>query len=382
MKETKMFLWDFITPKKVKKYVLYIFLFAILTQILFEYKNIFHINSFACSTIGIGIAFTSTAYVIYTYSVLENIKLYLTFPIGKWKLFGAYFSALWVCTVIQRISFVIVIIANFGDHSLENSVLLLINSGAAVLINIGILLGKNGKRKAMIFENILLLILLFFFGGINLHFGYKLVLVLFICICGIVTWRKSPITDLIINHEPKNKFLDQKGIRNYFLKVVFAEKIYIINTIFIVAFMFVLCFISRENPIMFQLVWCIGAINTPFVTMISSDVWVARHIDMLPEKQNNIYRQYGGFLFVYFVAVNMIIIGAKSVVSGVVATDIFFALFLAIVEAIVAIILEKRYRITGWQTKQELWKNPRKYVLPLMVFVMVSIYYYISSLFI
>ena len=379
MKESKMFLWDFITPKKVKKYVLYIFLFAMLTKIFFEDKNIFQINSFACSTIGIGIAFTSTAYVIYTYSILENIKLYLTFPIGKWKLFGAYFAALWICTVIQRISFIIVIIANFGSHIFENSILLLANSGAAVMINIGILLGKNGKRKVLIAENIILLILLFFLGGVNIHFGYKLVLVLLIAICGAAAWRKSNITDLIIIHEPKNKLLAQKGTMNYFLKIVFAEKICIVNTIFIVAFMLVFCLISMENPILFQLIWCIGAINTPFGTMISGDMWIARHIDMLPEKQNNIYRQYGRFLSGYFVVVNMMIIGAKSVVSKVVAADFFFALFLALLETILAVTLEKKYRITGWQTKQELWKNPRKYVLSLTVFVIVSVYYYICG---
>lgn len=375
MRESKMFLWDFITPKKIKNYVLYLIVFAVLTGILFEDKEIFHINSFACSTIGIGIAFTSTAYVIYTYSIFENIKLYLTLPISKWKLFGAYFAALWVCTIIQRISFVIVVLVNYGSNILENSILLIVNSGVAVLINIGILLGKNGKRKVIVFKNTILLILLFLFGGMNLHFGYKLVLVFFIGVGGIVTWRKSVVTDLIITHEPKNKLLAQKGIRNYFLKVVFAEKIYIVNTICIVAFMLVLCLISRENPILFQLVWCIGAINTPFVTMISSDVWVARHIDMLPEKQNNIYWQYGRFLCGYFLAVNMIIIGAKSMVSEFVTPDVFFALFLAILETISAVFIEKKYRITGWQTKQELWKNPRKYVLPLIVFVVVSIYY-------
>lgn len=377
MKESKMFLWDFITPKKMKNYLLCIFLFAILTQIFFEDENVFQMDSFAYSTIGIGIAFTSTAYVIYTYSTLENIQLYLTFPIGKWKLFGAYFAALWICTLIQRISFVIVIIVNAGSHILENSILLLVNSGAAVLINIGILLGKNGKRKVMMFENMILLLVLVLLGGMKLHFGCKIVLAFMTGILGIVTWGKSVTTDLIVTHEPKSKLLNRKGVRNYFVKVVFAEKIYLVNTICIIGFMLVLGLISRKNPLIFYLVWCIGAINTPFVTMISGDVWITRHMDMLPEKKNNIYVQYAGFLSVYFAIVNTIVILEKSAVNAVAPADVFLALFLAAAETFFAVFLEKKYRITGWQTRQELWKNPRKYIIPLMIFGLVAVYYYL-----
>lgn len=378
MIKNNIFLRDFVTFKKIKNYVIYIFLFAIFTNIFFEDKHVFQISSLACSTIGIGIAFTSTAYVIYTYSTFENMKLYLTLPIGKWKLFFSYFFALWTCTVIQRISFVIVIIINFGSNVLLNSILLLLNSGAAILINIGILLSKNGKRKAMLFVNIFLLILLVLLGGLDLHFAYKYLFTVLIGICAVMTFFKSAITDLVITHKLQNKFLT-KGITNYFLKVVLAEKIYLVNTACIVAFLFIFCLISKDNPLLFHLVWCIGAINTPFVTMISGDVWIARHIDMLPIKQNNIYRQYAYFLSIYFAAVNLIILLIKSVITKVSATDIFLSLLLAVLETITAVILEKRYRITKWQTKQELWKNPRKYILPLMIFAVVSIYNYLTG---
>lgn len=155
-----------------------------------------------------------------------------------------------------------------------------------------------------------------------------------------------------------------------------TEKIYIVNTICIIAFLIVLCVISRKNPIMINLTWCIGSINTPFLTMVSGDKWIARHIDMLPVKQNNIYKQYSLFLAGYFILINIVIILSKyAILNRFMLNDIFLALLLVFLETALAGILERNYRIKGWQTKQELWKNPRKYILPLVVFIYVSIYY-------
>ena len=75
MTENKMFLRDFMTQAKIKKYILYMLGFAALIKLFFQDKTIFYISDIAGSMIGLGIAFTSTAYIIYTYSTLENIKL-------------------------------------------------------------------------------------------------------------------------------------------------------------------------------------------------------------------------------------------------------------------------------------------------------------------
>ena len=67
-----MFLRDFMTQAKIKKYILYMLGFAALIKLFFQDKTIFYISDIAGSMIGLGIAFTSTAYIIYTYSTLEN----------------------------------------------------------------------------------------------------------------------------------------------------------------------------------------------------------------------------------------------------------------------------------------------------------------------
>ena len=376
MIENKMFIRDFITPTKLKKYLIYIAIFAFLMELLFKDKVLIYFSDSASSVIGIGIAFSSTAYVIYTYSVLENIRLYLTLPIRKGKVFGAFFLALWLCSIIQRISFVIILIAYFNDHIIENIVLLLVNSGVAVLINIGILLGKNAKKTGSIILNFILVCILLLIGYCDLLFLYKLFFALLIGICAILSFGKKDITDLIIYHEPKTS--KRRLTTNYFLRVVTTEKIYLINTFCIVVFLIVLFLISKSNPIMMNLTWCVGAVNTPFLTMISSDPWVSRHIDMLPERKNNIFMQYRIFLTVYFIFINVLIVAAKYfLIGGAWWKDIIFAVLLIIFETHFSTMLENKHRIVGWQTKQELWKNPRKYILPLGVFTCATIFYLI-----
>ena len=292
-------------------------------------------------------------------------------------MFLAYFLALWICTLIQRISFVIIIIADFGTHVVQNIILLVISSAAAVLINIGILLGKNAKERSMILWNVILICALFFLGYSEIAFGYKLLLSFCIGVSAICTYQKVEITDLVITHQPSMR-TQRRGIVNYFFRVAMAEKIYITNTVCIVAFLVVLCVMSKNNPIMMSLVWCIGSVNTPFLTMISGDLWIARQIDMLPIRQNNIYKRYSLFLASYFLLTNFMIVIVKYIIlKEVLMKDILLALLLVILETVLAIMLEKTYRVKGWQTKQELWKNPRKYILPFAIFVFVSFYNFV-----
>ena len=73
----------------------------------------------------------------------------------------------------------------------------------------------------------------------------------------------------------------------------------------------------------------------------------------------------------------MIVLVKYIILKEVLIKDILLALLLVILETVLAIMLEKTYRVKGWQTKQELWKNPRKYILPFAIFVFVSFYNFV-----
>ena len=373
---TKVFLRDFMTPKKIRNYLIAVVVFGGLIFSLSGGGESFVLSDSAGGMIGIGIAFTSTAYVIYTYSTWDKIRLYVALPIGKWKLLGGYFLALWLCTLLQRMSFVILVLAVFGKHVWENVCLLLLSSGAAVLINIGILLGRNAKRRGLVFANVALLLLLLALQLPCFAFREKLLFSVSAGLAAAALWIPCRETDLILRHQPGKTACRNRRIVNYFLRTMLAEKIYMVNTVCIFAFLIVLCIAGRSNPIMWNVAWCVGAVNTPLLTMLSADVWTSRQIVMLPGRNNNLYAQYAVFLGGYFVLVNLaLVLGRYLIVGEAGISDFLMAAILAAVETGAAVFMEKNGRITGWQTKQELWKNPRKYVLPLIIFALVSVRY-------
>lgn len=356
---TRMFLKDFITVHKAIKYLITLILFGVfLWAFSIEGQNP-AINGKVGVSLGICVAFSSTVYVIYTYSKIEKIKLYISLPVNKWRLFLGYFCALFSCTMIQRVSFIIMVLIFWGNSNWKNILLITIASAVAVLINIALFLGKNRNNKGIIIINSIILLALLIVGNSALSIFIQLPVVVFMGGVSIATWKGCDVTDLIIEYKIKDKIFGKTRVSNYFVRVVLSERCYITNTIIIFIFIIVFTFVNRSNLLMWNLAWSIGAINTPFLTMLSGDLFMVRQVDMLPKKKNYIYGQYYSFLIGYFCIANLIIILAKKIIiGGNISFDIVYAVILVVIETIVACYLEENHRIKEWQTKQELWKHP------------------------
>ncbi len=377
MLQTNVFFRDFITKEKVKRYFLYLVLFALGIWILRMNGNLIALNQGWIGFFGITVAFASTSYTIYTYSLAEKIRLYLTLPIGRYQIFFAYFFALFVVTMIQRISFFLVLLlfTESGVVLLEHVVLLIAVVFVTVLLNVGILLGRNRGSKWKVLCNFMCLGILAAICILKQPNWMRVLEVFVVGILGILLWKNQSATDLILFYNIKRSPKKEKKSANYFFRVLQAEKIYRTNTLFIMGFLLLWCVIARENSILFGISWSIGAVNTPFLTMLSADVYLTRQVAMLPEKRNSIYRQYAAFLATYFLIINIIILGARIMIFKEwtlfrIIFHVIEMLVITLLEVFLGIYLEKRHRITGWQTKQELWKHPRKYLLPAIVFLL------------
>lgn len=380
MWQTNVFLRDFITKKKIKRYVLYLLFFTLGMWGLKMSGNSIVLKSEIMGISGITVAFASTSYTIYTYSVAEKIRLYLTLPIQRYRIFLAYFLALFAVTMIQRISFLLIILlfAESGIMLLEHMALLLAIVFVTVLLNVGILLGKNSSSKWKVLCSFLCLGALAVISILEQPEWMRILEVLAVGVLGSLLWKNQRATDLILVHHIKKSRKKRRNSGNYFFRVLQAEKIYRTNTLFILGFLLIWCFISRKNSMLFGITWSIGAVNTPLLTMLSGDEYLTRQVAMLPQRKSSIYLQYGVFLGIYFLIVNSMILGAEIIIfeewtlfrillSGI------EMLLISLLEVFLGIYLEKKHRITGWQTKQELWKHPRKYLLPAIVFLLFSL---------
>lgn len=380
MWQTNVFLRDFITKKKIKRYVLYLLFFTLGIWGLQMSGNSIALKSGIIGILGITVAFASTSYTIYTYSLAEKIRLYLTLPIQRHQIFLAYFLALFAVTMIQRISFLFIILlfAESGIMLLEHMALLLTIVFVTVLLNVGILLGKNSGSKWKVLCSFLCLGALAAISLLEQPEWMRILEVLVVGVLGSLLWKNQRATDLILVHHIKKSRKKGRNSANYFFRVLQAEKIYRTNTLFILGFLLIWCVIARKNSMLFGITWSIGAVNTPLLTMLSGDEYLTRQVGMLPQRKGSIYLQYGVFLGIYFLIVNSIILGAEIIIlkewtlSRIVLSGIEM-LLISLLEVFLGIYLERKHRITGWQTKQELWKHPRKYLLPAIVFFLFSL---------
>lgn len=366
MSMIKVFLKDFITRRRAAWSVIALALVAVILA-AFQLPK-FALASIA-GTIGIMVCFFPTMYTIYTYAVPEHIRLYLTMPVSNWKIILSFVLALFVQTLLERIAFVVLVIGFLFENPLPIITFLICSGLVTVLLNVVILLGMNSKKAVACIAGLLL------FAGL-----------IAVCVLvgslplqlGLVAAIGAMSVLLMLRHGGEDLMVRRAGAktsgfgRNYFWSVLLSEKMYLLNTAMVVAFagVFLFGFAERGNPIMECIPWVVAAVNTPVTTMLSGDKWLVRQSEMLPDQHGAIMGMYRRFLAVYFTATNLIVLMLC------IAHASHFSLYLVIqflaaviIEIGLASYLETKQRITDWQTKQQLWRNPRKYIMPVAVFI-------------
>lgn len=362
----KVFLKDFITRRRVVWSVIALGLVAA-TLAAFRLPK-FELASVA-GTIGIMVCFFPTMYTIYTYTVPEHIRLYLTMPVTDWQLILSYAAALFVQTLLERMAFVVLVVIFLFENPLPIIAFQLCSGLVTVLLNVAILLGVNSKKVVTCIAGLLLfaglLAVCVLIGGLPLQLG-------------LATAIGGASVLLMLRHSSEDLMVRRAGAKtsgfghNYFWSVLLSEKMYLLNTAMVVAFagVFLFGFAERGNPIMESIPWVVAAVNTPVTTMLSGDKWLVRQSEMLPDQHGAIMGMYRRFLAVYFTATNLIVLMLCIAHAGQYSLHLVIQFLAAvIIEIGLASYLETKQRIAGWQTKQQLWRNPRKYIMPIAVFV-------------
>ena len=152
------------------------------------------------------------------------------------------------------------------------------------------------------------------------------------------------------------------------------EKVYIVNTLMLIALIIFLVYVQGENYIIWAMSWAIGSVNTPVLTMLSSDLNLRKHAEMISNKDQGVWKMYKKFLTFYFLSINLFIVLLNILFAkNNLLVSVLVCIILSIIEPRIATLLEIKYPLVKWQTKQELWKHPRKYVISLLVFIFTTI---------
>ena len=73
---------------------------------------------------------------------------------------------------------------------------------------------------------------------------------------------------------------------------------------------------------------------------------------------------------VYYLVTNTVVLALTILHAGDFKPYLLIQFTIVVLlEVILVSYLETKKRIIGWQTKQQLWRNPRKYIMPAIVFI-------------
>ena len=367
---TKVFLKDMLDRRTILKYFVGLVLIYVGMDFLIDKDpNLLSINFdlrlvlFVCFAL-----FTTIVYFAKTFTSTENTLLYYQLPVKLKKINLSFILSLIIDSVIRKF-LPLAVIAYVLKAPIEfYPIILLMLPIICMLGSLPSSRNIGGDKKLIV--SLLLLgsiaLILFLFYKTSLRIGMKALISILAIFILVIILSKFYLNQAILSQQEmgsNRKF----RISNYFLKFILAENVYLINTVGIIL-MIIFVSIMIPGAIKIPLALAIATVNTPLLTILSTDKGLATYKKMLPKSNKSLDKDYIKILFIYFALVHLIVLlanqGQMSVkfVIGLIAFIAF--------DTLVAYFMENKYPIVGKKTTMAVWKSPRKYILGAVVFIL------------
>ena len=198
-----------------------------------------------------------------------------------------------------------------------------------------------------------------------------------------VLYAVQPFESFYVTSNSSLKVKVKKGkpkalLLRYITRYLLENKNYIISSVVIVAFGCVLSINSEKQGLAFGcgLGLSMISMNTPMAIIVSSNRGLKQKLDVLPDKTRNFFVPYALVVFGFYVIVNTVFLTVFGLFGGNVGIKgILTALLFAVESSVYTAFIEDRFTITKWNTEQDLWHNPRKYILPVALLLQASLIY-------
>lgn len=153
----------------------------------------------------------------------------------------------------------------------------------------------------------------------------------------------------------------------YLLRYLITNKNYLLNTAGFCAIAGFMPFIlgQFEGLNVMPLGFAILCLNTPICILLSCDPNLEQAVRVLPGQARRFCSRYCLFIFNVNMAVSSVYLISWQIQHGSVGgIDIITALLFALQSAIFSVLLEWLYPIRKWKIENDLWRHPRKYIVP------------------
>ncbi len=162
----------------------------------------------------------------------------------------------------------------------------------------------------------------------------------------------------------------------YLLRYLITNKNYLLNTAGLCVIAGVMPFIlgQFEGVNVMPLGFAVLCLNTPICILLSCDPGLEQAVRTLPGQAKRFYTNYCFFIFSVNMAVNSVyLISWQIGKGGVNSTEIITALIIALQSAVLSVLLEWFCPVRNWKIENDLWHHPRKYVVPLIMFLVAGL---------
>ena len=353
----KLFTKDLLDRQRLLKYFIYaIVASAVLDGFLKNRQDIVFNERFLIFT-AIALA-GSIFYYIRGYVANDRILSYYALPVSNQTLNRNFILAILIDTIFSKLILVFIALyiskAPFDFYVKVSFIMLVITFFALAANTLNLSLGK--------FLFILAITLIALYVIINYSLLYGGIASLLATVISSVLFK-----DIYFSTKTNTK-INKLYIKNYFLKFAFAESVYIINSISIIL-MIVFASFALPQAMGLVIAFAIGAVNTPLLTMFSSSEGLRGYDKMFPNTKASLKKDYIKVLVIYFIIINTMI--AVINFNKVQPTYLLIVnmVIVTIIEVFVSYKLESDRPITNTKTQNQIWKHPRKYILPILVFI-------------
>lgn len=154
------------------------------------------------------------------------------------------------------------------------------------------------------------------------------------------------------------------------LRSVFAGSSSRTNTIGMWVISAFLCFVLGPESGTFIPYVCLAVVcvNTPASTILSADPSMQQAVHSLPRQKKMFALPYGAALFVLGFVPEAVFLACWGALGHPIPLPLAAAaIFCAAQSAIFCVYLEWKHPVRGWNTISDLWRHPRKYLVPLVL---------------
>ncbi|WP_416334624.1 hypothetical protein ACKRLN_06220 [Anaerococcus sp. DFU013_CI05] len=370
---TKVFLKDMLDRRTILKYFVgFVLIYTGMDFLINKDPNLLSINFdlrlvlFVCLAL-----FTTIFYFAKTYTSTENTLMYYQLPVKRKDVNLSFVLSLIIDSIIRKFLPLAVIAYVLKAPAEFYPIILLMLPIICMLGSLPSSSNIRGDKKLIVCLLLLasIALILFLFYKTNLSIGIKTLISILAIFILVIILSKIYLNQAIFSQQEMGSSRKFK-LSNYFLKFILAENVYLINTVGIIL---MIIFVSLMMPgaIKIPLALAIATVNTPLLTIFSTDQGIATYKKMLPKSNKSLDKDYIKILFIYFALVHLIILLANlgQLSAKLVISLIAFTIF----DTLVAYFMENKYPIVGKKTTMAVWKSPRKYILGAVVFVLAFI---------